>query len=77
MSSACASLGRDDILRMQANGTTFFSDGAVRVANGWMMLTLDSRLNYGVELVADPDKEPDKWRDDHGPRLEEEQLSLL
>lgn len=70
-------LGRDDLLRMQREGTTFFGDGAVRVGNGWMMMTKDREGNYGCEVVADPDQEPDKWTDDSGPKAEGAQLTLL
>jgi hypothetical protein len=70
------SLGRLDILRMQREGWRF-PDHAVRVGNGWLFLAVDPSGNYDCQLVADPDQEPDKWRDDNGPRSEGAQLQLL
>jgi hypothetical protein len=77
MSAGSLSLGRTEILRLQNDGWIFFSGGAVRVGNGWLLLALDPRGNYTVQIIADPNDEPEKWADDSGPKCEGAQLALL
>lgn len=54
-------LSREDIIRMQAEGWQFPQTG-LRVGNGWLVMTYHpKRDEHGVEVISDPDDEPDKW----------------
>lgn len=77
MSGDVSTLGRADMLRMQREGWHFPASGYVRVANGWCVLAVDPRGDFRMEVISDPEKEPEKWADDLGPKCEGAQLALL
>ncbi|HEX3818611.1 MAG TPA: hypothetical protein VHW03_10015 [Chthoniobacterales bacterium] len=60
MSLGATTLGEADVVRLKAEGWSFQA-GAVKVANGFVVLATDKRGNPDVLLLADPEKEPEKW----------------
>jgi len=70
-------LGRTDMVRMQREGWHFPERGWVKVANGWIVLATSPEGDFKLQTVADPEKEPEKWADDAGPKDEGAQLTLL
>jgi lipocalin len=67
-------LGRDDLQRA---GWRFPERGWVKVGNGYAVIATDPEGDYKLQIVSDPDKEPEKWLDDAGPKDEGAQLTLL
>lgn len=70
-----SALSRSEILHRQGEGWSFDSRG-VRVANGWAVWARDPRGDLRLEILSDPTDEPEKWRDDAGPKDEGAQLQL-
>lgn len=68
-------LGRTDMLRMQRDGWVFPDRGWVKVANGWFVLATSPEGDFKTQIVADPEKEPEKWADDAGPKAEVAQFT--
>lgn len=51
---------------METEGWTF-SDSALRVGNGWLMWCQDPAGNLKLQLLADPEDEPQKFLSDKSP----------
>lgn len=54
------SLGYADVKRLEAEGWRF-TDHGLRVGNGWLVWAKDPKGLWKIQLLADPDEEPEKF----------------